>query len=217
MGMIHYLLPHFKGQGCPRYGRLQPRSEETRRRLARHPGQISGRRQTDGPRARQGLRRLRRFLVADPDIDLVDICTPKQPPRRDGRRAPRSRAEHVLIKKAIALDVWSADAMLKAASARAGRMLLGRSRSAVLSRSSPSPPTPFSPARRQRQKTSRHTSSRHLAAGLVLRHRRRRPKTGGPAVDLHIHDTHFIGLLAGVPGRVFSTGVVAAEWFGSVS
>ena len=27
-------------------------------------------------------------------------------------------------------------------------------------------------------------------------------KTGGPAVDLHIHDTHFIGLVCGVPKRV---------------
>ena len=33
-------------------------------------------------------------------------------------------------------------------------------------------------------------------------------KTGGPAIDLHIHDTHFIRLLCGVPGRVFSTGVL---------
>src|SRR4029453_6703414 len=33
-------------------------------------------------------------------------------------------------------------------------------------------------------------------------------KTGGPAVDLHIHDTHFFGLLCGVPDKVFSTGVV---------
>src|SRR5207253_9260249 len=33
-------------------------------------------------------------------------------------------------------------------------------------------------------------------------------KTGGPAIDLHIHDTHFIGLVCGVPGQVFSTGVV---------
>ena len=33
-------------------------------------------------------------------------------------------------------------------------------------------------------------------------------KTGGPAVDLHIHDTHFIGLVAGVPQRVFSSGIV---------
>jgi predicted dehydrogenase len=33
-------------------------------------------------------------------------------------------------------------------------------------------------------------------------------KTGGPAIDLHIHDTHFIGLIAGVPGKVFSSGLV---------
>src|SRR5207302_286197 len=32
-------------------------------------------------------------------------------------------------------------------------------------------------------------------------------KTGGPAVDLHIHDTHFIGLIAGVPAKVFSSGL----------
>ena len=36
-------------------------------------------------------------------------------------------------------------------------------------------------------------------------------KTGGPAIDLHIHDTHFIGLVAGVPERVFSTGLVAPD------
>jgi predicted dehydrogenase len=36
-------------------------------------------------------------------------------------------------------------------------------------------------------------------------------KTGGPAVDLHIHDTHFIGLIAGVPKQVYSTGVVATD------
>src|SRR5205085_4488474 len=33
-------------------------------------------------------------------------------------------------------------------------------------------------------------------------------KTGGPAIDLHIHDTHFIGLACGVPARVMSCGVI---------
>src|SRR6202043_1280467 len=37
-------------------------------------------------------------------------------------------------------------------------------------------------------------------------------KTGGPAIDLHIHDTHFIGLVCGVPERVFSTGQVENEY-----
>jgi predicted dehydrogenase len=36
-------------------------------------------------------------------------------------------------------------------------------------------------------------------------------KTGGPAVDLHIHDTHFIGLLCGVPKHVFAVGTVEKD------
>ena len=36
-------------------------------------------------------------------------------------------------------------------------------------------------------------------------------KTGGPAVDLHIHDTHFIGLVCGVPKQVFSVGTVERD------
>ncbi len=33
-------------------------------------------------------------------------------------------------------------------------------------------------------------------------------RSGGPAIDLHIHDTHFIGLICGVPRAVHSRGVV---------
>jgi predicted dehydrogenase len=33
-------------------------------------------------------------------------------------------------------------------------------------------------------------------------------RSGGPAIDLHIHDTHFIGLVCGVPRAVHSRGVV---------
>jgi predicted dehydrogenase len=33
-------------------------------------------------------------------------------------------------------------------------------------------------------------------------------RSGGPAVDLHIHDTHYIGLVCGVPRGVQSRGVV---------
>ncbi len=32
--------------------------------------------------------------------------------------------------------------------------------------------------------------------------------SGGPAIDLHIHDTHYIGLLAGIPSAVESRGLV---------
>ena len=33
-------------------------------------------------------------------------------------------------------------------------------------------------------------------------------RSGGPAIDLHIHDTHYIGLICGVPRAVHSRGVV---------
>src|SRR5690606_26324195 len=33
-------------------------------------------------------------------------------------------------------------------------------------------------------------------------------KLGGWGVDLHIHDNHFIGLMCGVPQKVFSRGIV---------
>jgi predicted dehydrogenase len=33
-------------------------------------------------------------------------------------------------------------------------------------------------------------------------------RTGGPAIDLHIHDTHFIALLCGVPPAVHSRGTL---------
>ncbi len=33
-------------------------------------------------------------------------------------------------------------------------------------------------------------------------------RSGGPAIDLHIHDTHFIALICGVPRAVHSSGIV---------
>jgi predicted dehydrogenase len=36
-------------------------------------------------------------------------------------------------------------------------------------------------------------------------------RSGGPAIDLHIHDTHFVALACGVPKAVHSTGVVEGD------
>ena len=38
-------------------------------------------------------------------------------------------------------------------------------------------------------------------------------KSGGPGIDLHIHDNHFIQLLCGVPDAVFSRGIMAGGDF----
>lgn len=142
-------------------------------------------------------------LLADPDIDLVDICTVTD------QHAPIAIAalkagKHVLVEKAIALSTADADAMVAAAKA-AGRLLMVAH---VL---------PFFPEFRYAAETIR--GGKH---GKVLAADFKRviakpdwsadiadaAKTGGPAVDLHIHDTHFIGLVCGVPKQVFAVGTV---------
>jgi predicted dehydrogenase len=141
-------------------------------------------------------------LLDDPEIDLVDICNPTN------LHAPTAVAalkagKHVLVEKAIALDPKEADAMLRAAT-HAGKLLMVAH---VL---------PFFPEFAYAAKTVKESSHGRML-GAHFKRVISKPdwsaeigdaaKTGGPAIDLHIHDAHFIGLLCGVPHRVYSTGV----------
>lgn len=142
-------------------------------------------------------------LVADPDIDLVDICNPTHLHPETAIAALKA-GKHVLVEKAIALEPKDADAMLQAAKA-AGKLLMVAH---VL---------PFVPEFGFAAKAIRSGQYGKLL-GAHFQRVISRPdwssdigdasKTGGPAVDLHIHDTHFIGLVCGVPGKVFSSGVI---------
>ncbi|HVL14096.1 MAG TPA: Gfo/Idh/MocA family oxidoreductase [Gemmata sp.] len=142
-------------------------------------------------------------LLADPDIDLVDLCTVTDQHAPIAIRALEA-GKHVLVEKAIALTTADADAMV-AAARRAGRLLMVAH---VL---------PFFPEFRFAADAIR--GGRY--GKVVAAHFKRviaKPdwsadigdaaKTGGPAVDLHIHDTHFIGLVCGVPKQVFAVGTV---------
>ncbi len=145
-------------------------------------------------------------LLADPDIDLIDICTVTD------QHAPLALAalkagKHVIVEKSIALTLADADAMVQAAK-NAGKLLMVAH---VL---------PFFPEFRFAAEAI--ASGRY---GRVLAADFKRiisqpdwsadigdaAKTGGPAVDLHIHDTHFIGLVCGVPQAVFSVGTVEKD------
>jgi predicted dehydrogenase len=141
-------------------------------------------------------------LLDDPEIDLVDICNPTQQHPQTAIAALRA-GKHVLVEKAIALDPRDADAMVKTA-AQAGKLLMVAH---VL---------PFFPEFAFAAEAVRNGKYGRLLGGHFTRVISRPDwssdigdpaKTGGPAVDLHIHDTHFIGLLAGVPQKVFSTGI----------
>jgi predicted dehydrogenase len=142
-------------------------------------------------------------LLADPDIDMVDICTVTD------QHAPIALAalkagKHVLVEKAISLTPQDADAMLAAANA-AGKLIMVAH---VL---------PFFPEFKFAAEAIRGGQYGKVVAAHFKRVIAKpdwsadigdAAKTGGPAVDLHIHDTHFIGLVCGVPRQVFAVGTV---------
>lgn len=152
-----------------------------------------------------GLRKYERYddLLADPDIDLIDVCNPTHLHPEFAVKALEA-GKHVLVEKAIALTTADADQMLAAAK-RAGKLLMVAH---VL---------PFFPEFKFAAEAVRGGTYGKLLAAHFTRviskpdwsaEMADAAKTGGPAVDLHIHDTHFIGLLCGVPKQLFASGVV---------
>jgi predicted dehydrogenase len=144
-----------------------------------------------------------RDLVADPDIDLIDVCNPTHL-HPDSAVAALKAGKHVLVEKAIALTPEQADAMVAAAKSAKKLLMVAH----VL---------PFFPEFRYAAQAIKDGRYGKLLAGHFKRVISRpdwsadigdAAKTGGPAVDLHVHDTHFIGLVCGVPKGVYSTGVV---------
>jgi len=208
MGMIHYLA----GQKLPG-AQVTALCSRDRKKLAGDWRGIKGNFGPEGTMMDLGaVKRYEHFeeMLRDPDIDLVDICTPTHL-HPDMALAALQEGKHVLVEKAIALEPEQADAMVEAAT-RYRRLLMVAH---VL---------PFFPEFRFVAEVVRGGSFGKLLGGHFKRVISQpdwsadigdASKTGGPAVDLHIHDTHFIGLIAGVPDRVFSSGLLQPD--GSVS
>ncbi len=204
MGMIHYLAArHLRGAAV---AAVQSRDEKKR------AGDWRGIRGNFGPPGEQmdlgSIRRHARFedLLADPDIDLVDICTPTAQHEFMAVAALRA-GKHVLVEKPIALETAAADRMV-AAARDAGRLLMVGH---VL---------PFFPEFAFLAEAARSGRYGKLLGGQFKRVIARPDwsaavadvaQTGGPAIDLHIHDTHFIRLICGMPPRVFASGRVEGE------
>jgi predicted dehydrogenase len=200
MGMIHYLAArHLKG------ARVAAVCSRDPKKLA---GDWRGIQGNFGPRGEQmDLSAVKKYdrldaLLADPDIDLIDVCNPTDLHPPTALQALRA-GKHVLVEKAIALTADDADAMLRAA-AEAKRLLMVAH---VL---------PFVPEFAFAADAIRGGQHGRVFGGHFKRVISRpdwsaeigdAAKTGGPAVDLHIHDTHFIGLVCGVPRQVFSSGI----------
>jgi predicted dehydrogenase len=149
------------------------------------------------------------LMLADPDIDMIDLCLPSYV-HRDVAIQAMQAGKHVLVEKPIALTVPDADAMI-AAAAQLGRMLMVAQ---VLR---------FWPEFAIIKDLIVSGEYGHLRAAHFKRVISRPDwagdgnwfadpsKTGGPVVDLHIHDTDFVQYLLGTPAAVSSSGVVAAN------
>jgi predicted dehydrogenase len=204
MGRIHFLASQrLKGAKVTAICSRDPAKRagdwrNTRGNFGPEPGQVD----VTGVKTYETLEQ----MLADPDIDLIDVCTVTD------QHAPIALAalkagKHVLVEKAIALSPQDADAMVSAARS-AGKLLMVAH---VL---------PFFPEFKFAAEAIRGGQY-----GKVLAAHFRRiiakpdwsadigdaAKTGGPAVDLHIHDTHFIGLVCGVPNQVFGVGTVEQD------
>ena len=140
-------------------------------------------------------------VLADPGVDLVDICLPTSDHCEVAIRAMRA-GKHVLVEKPISLSLRDADRMVRV-SQDTGRLLLVAH---VL---------PFFPEFAHLKEVVESGRYGQVLGGHFKRVISRpnwsasvanMARSGGPGVDLHIHDTHYISLLFGKPDRVISHG-----------
>lgn len=140
-------------------------------------------------------------LMQDPDVDLVDICLPTVDHCASAIAALRA-GKHVLVEKPIGLSLKDADRMVREAE-KADRLLMVAH---VL---------PFFPEYAFLASCVRSGEYGDLRGGHFKRIISRpdwsadfsnMARSGGPGVDLHIHDTHFIAAVCGKPDRVSATG-----------
>lgn len=145
-------------------------------------------------------------LLADDEIDLLDLCLPSNLHRSTTVKALEA-GRHVLVEKPIALGLADADAMIEAAD-RTGKLLMV----AQVLRFWPE----FAAI-----KDLIDSGTAGAVRGAHFKRVIARPnwsgddwfadpdRTGGAVVDLHIHDTDFVHYLFGAPSAVWSTGSIS--------
>jgi len=199
-------MTHFEGAKKVKGGKVTAIATRNPAKLAGDWTSIQG---NFGPRGGQvDLSEIKTYsdyhdLLADPDIDLVDICLPLDQHERVTLESIAA-GKATIVEKAIALDVAAADRMV-AAAREAGQLLMVAH---VL------PMFPEFQFAADAIMSGRYGKLRAAHFRRVIS----KPdwsddmadpsKTGGPGIDLHIHDNHFIGLICGTPKAVQSRGIV---------
>lgn len=145
-------------------------------------------------------------LLGDADVDMVDVCLPTALHPAMAVAALKA-GKHVFCEKPIALNPADAKRMTQAANAAGKILQIGH----VL---------PFFPEYRFAYQTVVGGKCGKLLGGhfkRIVSEPRWMPgyfdpaKLGGPMLDLHVHDAHFIRLLCGMPRQVQTAGSVRGE------
>jgi len=140
-------------------------------------------------------------LFADADVDLIDICLPPAAHSEVAVNALNA-GKHVLSEKPISLKIPDADKMTAAAEKNGKLFMVAH----VL---------PFFTAYRfvydvavsgKYGKILGGHFNRVISDPVWLKNFYNMDTMGGPLLDLHIHDAHFIRLLFGMPKSVQSAG-----------
>ena len=140
-------------------------------------------------------------LLADPKIDVVDLCLPPHL-HLDATLKALKAGKHVFVEKPMALTAGECDKMVAAAAKAGKQVFVGH----VL---------PFFPeyaAARKIIASGKYGRpiggffKRVISDPLWIPDFYDSQKVGGPLIDLHVHDAHFIRLLFGMPTAVTSQG-----------
>lgn len=199
MGMIHYLS--YQGRAGVEVGAICTRNPR------RRTGDWRGIQGNFGPAGTQmDLNGVAAYalvdeLLADSSIDLVDITLP---PKLHADVAVRALAagKHVFCEKPLALTVEDCQRMTAAARRSEKLLLVGH----VL---------PFFPEYRWALEVAQSGQYGRLLGGSFKRviadpawlsNYWQADEVGGPMLDLHVHDAHFIRLLFGMPRAVQTWG-----------
>ncbi len=145
-------------------------------------------------------------LLADPEIDVVDLCLPPNMHAEATIKALKA-GKHVFCEKPMSLKVADCKKMVAAAEKADKHLAVGH----VL---------PFMPEYQQARKLIDSGKYGKLIGGSFkrvisdpkwLKNFYDPDRIGGPLLDLHVHDAHLIRLLFGMPTRLTSQGRMRGE------
>lgn len=199
MGMVHYLSYH-KLRGVKVAAICDPKAKVRAgdwRGIKGNFGPPGKKMDLSGVSAYESLDE----LIADDELDAIDICLPPAL-HADAACKALASGKHVFCEKPMAMRLADCDRMVRAAKKHDRQLLIGH----VL------PCFPEYAWALKEINSGKHgellggSFKRVISDPAWLTHYWNADRVGGPMLDLHVHDAHFIRLLFGNPGSVKTSG-----------